>query len=171
MSAEEEWGGEGDGCPMGGRVIHQTKLKHKRGLRAGWRVGNTLPKAKIMNSGKGTGTCWLHRGKRAGEAQLSLSECIKKGEEEGAEQTVASTLLLLNLVHWLPDNRSWPARNPLPPSSLPFLSSPHASPPPCWHARQHDAGVESAWHTIVSTFLLPPTKNSPCTSINMQAGA
>lgn len=131
-----------EGCPMGGRVIHQTKLKHKRGLRAGWRVGKTLPMAKIMNSVKGTARLEQARAgstgerERAGEAQLSLSECIKKGEEEeGAEQTVASTLLLLNLVHWLPDNRSWPARNPLHPvslpslTSLPFLSCPHASPP------------------------------------------
>lgn len=68
-----------------------------------------------MNSGKGTarleqaraGSTGERERERAGEAQLSLSECIKKGEEEeGAEQTVASTLLLLNLVHWLPDNRS-----------------------------------------------------------------
>lgn len=68
-----------------------------------------------MNSGKGTARLEQARagstGEReragAGEAQLSLSECIKKGkDEEEAEQTVASTLLLLNLVHWLPDNRS-----------------------------------------------------------------
>lgn len=68
-----------------------------------------------MNSGKGTARLEQARagstGEResggGGEAQLSLSECIKKGkDEEEAEQTVASTLLLLNLVHWLPDNRS-----------------------------------------------------------------
>lgn len=70
-----------------------------------------------MNSGKGTARLEQARagstGEREsgsgseGEAQLSLSECIKKGkDEEEAEQTVASTLLLLNLVHWLPDNRS-----------------------------------------------------------------
>lgn len=70
-----------------------------------------------MNSGKGTARLEQARagstgaretaGAEAGEAQLSLSECIKKEEdEEEAEQTVASTLLLLNLVHWLPDNRS-----------------------------------------------------------------
>lgn len=66
-----------------------------------------------MNSGKGTARLEQARAgstgerERAGEAQLSLSECIKKGkDEEEAEQTVASTLLLLNLVHWLPDNRS-----------------------------------------------------------------
>lgn len=70
-----------------------------------------------MNSGKGTARLEQARAGStgeservragAGEAQLSLSECTKKGkDEEEAEQTVASTLLLLNLVHWLPDNRS-----------------------------------------------------------------
>lgn len=161
----------------GGWVIHQTKLKHKRGLRAGWRVGKTLPKAKIMNSGKGTArleqaragsTGERERGSRGGGGGATVTQRMyqKRRRRRRSRADCCFHFVVAQFSPLAARQSLMTSQKPLP---LPIF--PSRLPSPFGHARQHDAGVESAWHTIVSTLLrFPPPSTLPVRALTCKQG-